>query len=109
MTSMRVGDDIGSGTSTFYAELKRIRDMIAYSRSRQPMLALIDEIFKGTNSADRIVGAKATLRQLSRSWVITVVSTHDFELCDLENDPVMAARNVHFTESYPDDRLTFDY
>ena len=108
-TSMRVGDDIGRGESTFFAELKRIRGMIEYSRSGQPFLALIDEIFKGTNSADRIVGAQATLRKLAHSQGIVMVSTHDFELCDLEDDPEVVASNHHFVESYPDGRLAFDY
>lgn len=108
-TSMRVGDDIGSGESTFYAELQRIRQMIGYGETKRPMIALIDEIFKGTNSADRIVGAEATLRHLARPWMITMVSTHDFELCDLEHDPDIRAKNYHFTEHYVDDRIGFDY
>ena len=105
---MRVGDDIGA-VSPLFAELKRIRGMIEYSRSGQPFLALIDEIFKGTNSADRIVGAQATLRKLAHSQGIVMVSTHDFELCDLEDDPEVVASNHHFVESYPDGRLAFDY
>ncbi|HHX37220.1 MAG TPA: DNA mismatch repair protein MutS, partial [Clostridiaceae bacterium] len=108
-TSMRVGNSIGRGESTFYAELKRIRGMIEFSRLDQPFIALIDEIFKGTNSADRIVGAKATLRHLADSRGIVMVSTHDFELCDLATDPAVAATNHHFVESYPDGRLYFDY
>ncbi|MGI6545322.1 MAG: MutS family DNA mismatch repair protein [Fastidiosipilaceae bacterium] len=108
-TSMRVSDDIGAGESTFYAELKRIREMIEYSRGRRPMLALIDEIFKGTNSADRIVGAEATLRHLNRPWSMALVSTHDFELCALEDDPEVKAQNFHFSEHYLDDQIRFDY
>jgi DNA mismatch repair ATPase MutS len=108
-TSMRVGDNIGTGESTFYAELKRIREMIEYVHRQRPMLALIDEIFKGTNSADRIVGAEATLRKLHLPWVLALVSTHDFELCELENDPVVQATNHHFSEYYVKDRIFFDY
>ncbi len=108
-TSMRVSDDIGAGESTFYAELRRIREMIEYSRGQRPMLALIDEIFKGTNSADRIVGAEATLRHLKRPWSMALVSTHDFELCALEDDPEVKAQNFHFSEHYVDDQIRFDY
>ncbi len=73
------------------------------------MMALIDEIFKGTNSADRIVGATAAVKRLSSAWCLTLVSTHDFELCALESDPVIRARNFHFEESYQGDRICFDY
>ena len=59
--------------------------------------------FKGTNSADRIVGAQATLRKLAHSQG-NMVSTHDFELCDLEDDPEVVASTI-ICESYPDGRL----
>ncbi|MFR1480080.1 MAG: MutS-related protein [Hydrogeniiclostridium mannosilyticum] len=108
-TSMRVEDDVSRGISTFYAELLRIRAMVAYQKERKPMMALIDEIFKGTNSADRVVGATAAVKRLSSAWCLTLVSTHDFELCALESDPVIRARNFHFEESYQGDRICFDY
>ncbi len=108
-TSMRVGDDVTKGISTFYGELLRIKEMVAYSKEERPMLALIDEIFKGTNSADRIVGAKEAVRRLTRPWCIALVSTHDFELCDLEKDPAVNAGNYHFSEFYEKDMLRFDY
>lgn len=108
-TSMRVHDDVSQGISTFYAELLRIKQMVVYSEKRRPMLVLIDEIFKGTNSADRLVGAKAVITKLSQPWCITLVSTHDFELCDLEKDPAVKAVNYHFSEYYVDDEIRFDY
>lgn len=101
-TSMRVTDDISHGISTFYAELLRIKEMVAYKKQGRPMLCLVDEIFKGTNSADRIVGAEAVIQRLSGESAILLVSTHDFELCKLAN-------NYHFEEYYEEDRLKFDY
>ena len=68
---------------------------------------VVDEIFKGTNSADRIVCAKTALEKLHLSWIITFVSTHDFELCDM--DKTMNAENYHFSEYYEDDKILFDY
>ena len=56
-TSMRVGDDIEKGISTFYGELLRIKKAMDYLNQGN-MLVLIDEIFKGTNYQDRIYGAK---------------------------------------------------
>lgn len=108
-TSMRVGDDVTRGISTFYGELLRIKEMVAYSKEEAPMLALIDEIFKGTNSADRIVGATEAIRRLAKPWALVIVSTHDFELCDLEKDPAVKAKNYHFSEYYEGDAIRFDY
>ncbi len=108
-TSMRIEDDVSQGISTFYAEILRIRSMVEYAKSKRPMLVLIDEIFKGTNSADRIIGATQAIRRLSLPWAITVVSTHDFELCSLSQDETIQAVNFHFSEFYTGDEIHFDY
>lgn len=107
-TSIRVDDNLAEGMSTFYAELLRIKEMVAAERTGRPLLLLIDEIFKGTNSADRITGARAALAHLTNAHSITLVSTHDFELCDLEV-PGSRVRNAHFEEQYQDGRIAFDY
>lgn len=104
LTSMRVVDDVSSGISTFYAEILRIKQMVDASREGTPTINLIDEIFKGTNSADRIVGARAVIKQLTEPNTITLVSTHDFELCEQNN-----IKNYHFEEYYEEDTLRFDY
>ncbi|MBO4779205.1 MAG: DNA mismatch repair protein MutS, partial [Selenomonadaceae bacterium] len=83
MTSIRVNDDISQGVSTFYAELLRIKSMIEYTEKNLPMLACIDEIFKGTNVNDRVIGAKEAIRRLTNEHSITLVTTHDFQLCDI--------------------------
>lgn len=108
-TSMRVTDDVSNGISTFYAEILRIKTMVEYRKENKPMLCLIDEIFKGTNSADRIVGATQVIRKLAAANSITLVSTHDFELCDLKAEDGTPAVNYHFEEYYEGDQLKFDY
>lgn len=108
-TSMRVHDDVSEGISTFYAEILRIKQMMEASKRQDNMLVLIDEIFKGTNSADRILCAKEAIMKLHLPHVITVVSTHDFELCDLEKDDKVHAINYHFSEYYEEDTICFDY
>lgn len=107
-TSIRVDDSLAEGMSTFYAELLRIKEMVEAERTGRPLLLLIDEIFKGTNSADRITGARAALAHLTNAHSITLVSTHDFELCDLEV-PGGSVRNAHFEEHYTDGKIAFDY
>ena len=107
-TSMRVVDDVSQGISTFYAEVLRIKNMITYSKQQKPMLVLIDEIFKGTNSADRIVGATGVIKNLCHNWIIGMVSTHDFELCKLEEQEQMIC-NYHFDEYFEEEQLKFEY
>ena len=108
-TSMRVMDDVAHGISTFYAEILRIKAMAEYKEKNLPMICLIDEIFKGTNSADRIVGAVEAITRLAGKECITVVSTHDFELCSIKDKDGHEADNYHFEEYYENDELKFDY
>lgn len=108
MTSIRVNDDLSQGVSTFYAELLRIKSMIEYTEKNLPMLACIDEIFKGTNVNDRVIGAKEAIRRLTNEHSITLVTTHDFQLCDMvDENPHIA--NAHFEEYYENDEIKFDF
>lgn len=106
-TSMRIGDDVSRGISTFYGELLRIKEIVEVSKNQQPMIALIDEIFKGTNSKDRIIGAKETVKRLTKPYIFTFITTHDFELCELEHE--VASNNYHFEEYYQGNKILFDY
>lgn len=108
-TSIQVHDDQSQGISTFYAELLRIKQMVDFSQKQQPMFIAIDEIFKGTNSADRIIGAQEAIKRLTRPYAITLVSTHDFELCDLQSPNEIPVTNYHFAEYYEDNKIKFDY
>lgn len=108
-TSMRVSDDVSEGISSFYGEILRIKQMVTWSEQKKPMLVLVDEIFKGTNSADRIIGAQAAIRKLSHPWMMTLVTTHDFELCALADSPEVQGKNYHFEEHYEGDAIAFDY
>ena len=103
-SSIRVNDDISQGLSTFYAELLRIKSMIEYSKKNLPMFVCIDEIFKGTNEADRILGAREAIKRLTNERCITFVTTHDFELCEMPN-----VLNSHFEEYYDGDEIKFDF
>ena len=102
-TSMRIKDDTMNGISTFYGELIRIRDAIKYV-DKGNMLVLIDEIFKGTNYQDRIYGAREVIKKLSNNTTIAFITTHDFELCDVDN-----VYNYHVKEYYEGDKINFDY
>lgn len=103
-TSMRISDSVTENISTFYAELKRIKIIIDRARKNQPMMFLIDEIFRGTNSEDRIEGAKRVLTQLNKSHIIGFITTHDLEVARDTN-----FENYNFKEYYEDNQIYFDY
>lgn len=105
-TSMRITDDLRNGVSTFYAELIRIKDIIDYGKDNK-MIFLIDEIFRGTNSVDRILGARNVLLNLEKLGAIGSITTHDLELCQL--DKYNRIKNYNFAEEYKDNKINFDY
>jgi len=105
-TSINVKDDISNGISTFYGELKRIKEVLDYSENNKPMVIFIDEIFKGTNYNDRILGAKEVLKKLADLPCIVFLTTHDFELCEINHKKI---HNYHFEETYKQNKISFDY
>jgi len=100
-TCMKPPDNLKQSISTFYAELLRIKNIMD---SEKPMLFLIDEIFAGTNSEDRVEGAKQVLLNLSKKQNLGLVTTHDLEVCN-----TTGFVNHHFNESYIDDKIHFDF
>ncbi len=108
MTSMRIVDDLNEGISTFYAELKRIKGIIDEASSNSDVLFLIDEIFRGTNSIDRLSGAKEVLQNLDNKQLIGMITTHDLDLCKLEENS-SRIKNYSFNESYHENEILFDY
>jgi hypothetical protein len=106
--SMRVSDSLQKGISHFYAEIKRLRQVVDVS-STQPALFLLDEVLQGTNSHDRRVGTEGVLRTLVGNGAMGLVTTHDLALTSLEQVFPAQVRNVHFQERFENDRLSFDY
>lgn len=108
-TSMRITDDLKNGISTFYAELVRIKDIINYVNCNKDknIIFLIDEIFRGTNSKDRILGAKNVLANLNVLGAIGIITTHDLELCSLDKN--RRIKNYNFSEYYKGNKIFFDY
>jgi hypothetical protein len=108
-TSMQVHDNLEQRTSTFYAELKRIKTIVDAVNNGEPVVFLLDEIFKGTNSRDRIFGAKTLIKKLCRMPVIGLITTHDLELGGLEKEIPRCVKNYHFTDTICDNQISFDY
>lgn len=109
-TCIRVGDRLEEGLSYFYAEVKRLKSLLVAmaDRSKAPVLFLIDEIFKGTNNRERLLGSEAFIRDLTAGRGLGLVTTHDLELANLERELKNLA-NVHFQETLGEKELQFDY
>lgn len=109
-SSMRTQDSLEESTSSFYAELKRLRLLLERSleTSAAPVFYLLDEILKGTNSADRHRGAEALIRQLHGRNAAGLVSTHDLELGEWGATETYVD-NFHFRSDVEDGKLHFDY
>ena len=106
LTSMRIADNLEESISTFYAELIRIEKIVKASKTKERIIFLIDEIFRGTNSEDRITGAKKVLEQLNNN--LGLITTHDLEVSNnFENKNGYV--NLHFKEYYEDGKINFDY
>jgi hypothetical protein len=110
-SSMRTQDSLVENTSSFYAELKRLRQLLELSGDATrtlPVFYLLDEILKGTNSADRHRGAEALIRQLHPLPASGMVSTHDLELGEWgATQPFV--ENFHFRSDVQEGQLHFDY
>ena len=109
-TCIRVDDSLEAGLSFFYAEVKRLKSLLdaTTDRSRAPVLFLIDEIFKGTNNRERLIGSRSFITALSQGNGFGLVTTHDLELTDLDKT-VPGLRNAHFQETVAAGALQFDY
>lgn len=105
-----VSDSLEDGLSYFYTEVKRLKVLLdaMQDRAGPPVLFLIDEIFKGTNNRERLLGSRAFIRALQQGYGLGLITTHDLELAQLEAESPHIA-NAHFQETLEADRLQFDY
>jgi DNA mismatch repair ATPase MutS len=107
--TLRIRDSLQEGTSRFYAELVRLRDIVRIAGGPIPLLFLLDEILHGTNSHDRRLGAAAVVRGLVQRGAIGLVTTHDLALSEVVGDPEVHAVNVHFEDRLDEGQMVFDY
>jgi DNA mismatch repair ATPase MutS len=107
-TSMRTQDNLEEGISSFYAELRRIEQLLKLIESGEAIFFLLDEMFKGTNSHDRYKGGASLIRQLSELNAFGIISTHDLELAKLTaSDPHVA--NFSFNSEIKEGEIIFNY
>ena len=109
ISSMRIADNLEENTSTFYAELKKLKYIIDAVNRHEHVFLLLDEILRGTNSLDRQIGSKALIRQLINQDAVGMLATHDLELADLIKDYPVNIHNYHFDVQVDNEELYFDY
>ena len=107
--SIRINDSLQEGSSRFYTEITRLRQIFDLAGADPPLMFLLDELLQGTNSKDRRIGAEGIVRALVNRGAIGLVSTHDLALTDIGGPVEGHLHNVHFQDELENGRMTFDY
>ncbi|RPI75945.1 MAG: hypothetical protein EHM47_01165 [Ignavibacteriales bacterium] len=109
-TCINISDSVTDGISYFYAEVKRLKNLLTEIKKENslPMFYLIDEIFRGTNNLERLIGSRSFIKTLSGLNGTGLVSTHDLELIKLEKE-IAKVSNYHFREDVSNGKMIFDY
>ena len=105
-SSIRIDDDLLEGKSYFFEEVKTIDTLIQETATSFQNLFILDEVFKGTNTVERVAAAKAVLHYLNKNENIVLVSTHDLELSELLKEQYDL---YHFEEQIVNEALSFDH
>jgi hypothetical protein len=108
MTDLRVSDNLARNESYFLAEVRHLRRMVHPQEAGGTVLGLVDEPFRGTNSADQVAAGVALVEHLLNTGHFFLIATHETALSALA-DRHAAAANVHFRENLSAEGLTFDY
>lgn len=106
---MRIKDDLNESTSTFKAELDRMKFILDLVEVADDTFVLIDEMLRGTNSVDKYLGSKAIIRKLISLNGRGMVATHDLQLASLQDDYVGLLKNYHFDIQVEKGEMLFDY
>lgn len=108
-TYMRIKDSLNDNTSTFKAELNRLAALLNYVKGNEKVFFLIDEMLRGTNSADKYKGSKAIIEQLVAERAVGCVATHDLQIAELEDKYPGYVRNFYFDIQIEGEEMAFDY
>ena len=107
--SILINDSLQEGSSRFYAEITRLRQICDLAEKNPPVLFLLDELLQGTNSKDRLIGAEGVVRALLASGAIGLISTHDLALTNIGGQTDSRLHNIHLQDEIEDGRMKFDF
>jgi DNA mismatch repair ATPase MutS len=108
-TSMRTADSLSNNESYFYAELKRLRILKSKIEAGEPVFFILDEILKGTNSADKSLGSNLFLKRMVELEATGLIATHDTSLGEMEKTHPGLVFNKCFEIEIDGERIIFDY
>lgn len=108
LVSMRLSDSLSDSESYFFAEVKRLRQ-IMQAASGEICFVLLDEILRGTNSDDKRSGTVGVIQKIVAQKTIGAIATHDLEVCTIAQEYPDALTNKCFEVDIIDDELAFDY
>lgn len=106
MTSMALRDNLESGESYYMVEIKSLQRILQECKKPEPVLCIVDEVLRGTNTIERIAASSRILRSLSAPNVLPLAATHDIELSYILED---CYENYHFEEEIRDNDVIFNY
>lgn len=106
---MRITDSLNESTSTFKAELDRLKLLLEILSKEQKVYFLIDEMLRGTNSVDKYRGSKAVIEKLIAQKAVGIVATHDLQIAHLEQRYPDYIRNFYFDIRVEGEEMKFDY
>ncbi|TKC00678.1 MutS-related protein [Pedobacter cryophilus] len=106
---MRIKDSLMDQTSTFKAELDRLKMILALTAKQENTFILVDEMLRGTNSKDKYLGTKVFIEKLLLQQTPGLIATHDLQIADLEKEHPTKVRNFHFDITMNHDEMFFDY
>lgn len=106
---MRIRDSLNESTSTFKAELDRLQNLLEILQSDDKVYFLIDEMLRGTNSADKYLGSKAIIEKLISRNAVGIIATHDLQIAELEQKYPRYIRNFYFDIEIEGSEMKFDY
>jgi len=107
--SICVLDSLEGGISRFYAEIRRLKQIMDLTNGAVPVLFLLDELLSGTNSHDRLIGTRSFITKLVERGAVGLVSTHDLSLTAIPQEIGSKANNGHFKDHMKEGLLHFDY
>ncbi|MFV8337526.1 MutS-related protein [Flavobacterium sp. RSP29] len=108
LVSMRLSDSLSDSESYFFAEIKRLKQIMDELEDR-PAFVLLDEILRGTNSDDKRNGTIEVVKKVIGKKAIGVIATHDIEVCLTTNEYPNILTNKCFEVEIINDELHFDY
>lgn len=108
-TSLRQSDSLQEDTSFFYAELKKLSEIVKNLETGEKAIVLLDEVLKGTNSDDKTYGSQQLIRRLVHFNALSLIATHDITLGRMENEYNGTIENYCFESTIENNELLFDY